>query len=134
MDAKRFEELSRRVGTAATRRTAVRVLVGGVAASALALLRPTSGVADDTTEVVLHPSIPIFNCRPQLATCHDDRQCCSGHCEKKITAEVKTPSGTLPPVELEGVCDCRPSGATCWRLMEGSFCCSSRCTNEAKCA
>ena len=59
----------------------------------------------------------------------------SSNGKKNLTAEVKTPSGdTLPPIDLEGVCDCRPRGATCYTLLEGAFCCSGRCTNEAKCA
>ena len=132
MDPKQFEVLSRRVGTAATRRGALKVLAGGMAASALAVLRPGRGAAK---EITLPHNLPIVHCRATLQTCHDDRQCCSGICKKNLTAEVKTPSGdTLPPIDLEGVCDCRKRGDTCYTLLEGAFCCSGRCTNEAKCA
>jgi hypothetical protein len=127
VDAKDFEDLSRRVGTAATRRGALKVLAGGLGASVIALLRPGSGAAE---EIVLPHNIPILHCRVTLQSCHDDRQCCSNICKKNLTAEV----GDLPPIDLEGVCDCRPSGADCYRLAEGAFCCSGRCTNEAKCA
>jgi hypothetical protein len=132
MDPKQFEVLSRRVGTAATRRGALKVLAGGMAASAFALLRPGRGAAE---EITLPEVLPITHCKVTLQKCHNDLICCSGHCKKNLTAEVKTPSGdTLPPIDLEGVCDCRPRGATCYTLLEGAFCCSGRCTNEAKCA
>jgi hypothetical protein len=127
MDQQRFEELSRRVGTAATRRGALKVLAGGLAASALGVLRPGRGAAEDIT---LPHNVPILHCRVTLQTCHDDRQCCSGHCKKDLTANLEG----LPPIELEGVCNCRPRGAICYTLLEGAFCCSGRCTNEAKCA
>lgn len=135
MDAKRFEELSRRIGTAADRRAAVRVLVGGVTASALALLQPSRGLADKVKEITTHNSIPLLHCRPQLSPCHDDRQCCSGVCKKQLTASVNgDPPTEFSEGDKNGVCDCKPSGATCYRLLEGTFCCSGQCTKEAKCA
>ena len=132
MDPQQFGVLSRRVGTAATRRGALKVLAGGIAASALAVLRPGRGAA---TEITLPHNLPIVHCRVTLQTCHDDGQCCSGICKKNtLTAEVKTPNdGTLPPIDLEGVCDCRPRGDTCYVLLEGAFCCSGRCGADAKC-
>jgi hypothetical protein len=126
MDQQRFEELSRRVGTAATRRGALKVLAGGVAAGAFALLRPGRGAAE---EIKLPETLPIVHCKVTLQPCHNDLVCCSGHCKKNLTAEV----GDLPPVDLEGVCDCRPRGATCYVLLEGAFCCSGRCGADAKC-
>jgi hypothetical protein len=147
MDSKEFEALSRRVGTAATRRGALKVLAGGIAASALAVLRPGRGAAEDDVNLSRLPeSVPIVNCKVTLQSCHDDRQCCSGICSKKVKLDPPPdplivplpdplPPAEIPlPDELEGVCDCKPSGATCYKLLEGSFCCSGRCTNEAKCA
>ena len=126
MDPKQFEVLSRRVGAAATRRGALRVLAGSVAAVAFGALRPGRGEAE---EIVLPHNAPVFNCKVTLQKCQSDRACCSGICKKNLTAEV----GELPPIELEGVCDCRPRGATCWSLLEGAFCCSGRCGSDAKC-
>jgi len=145
MDPRQFEVLSRRVGAAATRRGALKVLAGGVGASVLALLRANGSGAQVELEN-LPNSIPILHCRVTLQPCHDDRQCCSGFCHKKVTVEpapdpIEIPlPPPLPDVEIpvsdtfEGVCDCRPRGATCYVLLEGAFCCSGRCTNEAKCA
>ena len=75
-------------GTAATRRGALQVLAGGMAASAFALLRPRarSGGGNHASKV-----LPIAHCKVTLAECHNDLICCSGHCKKNLTAEVKTP-------------------------------------------
>ena len=145
MDPRQFEVLSRRVGAAATRRGALKVLAGGVGASVMALLRANGSGAQVELENLPH-NLPVFHCRVTLQSCHDDRQCCSGICSKKVTVEpapdpIEIPlPPPLPDVEIpvsdtfEGVCDCRPRGATCYTLLEGAFCCSGRCTNEAKCA
>jgi hypothetical protein len=144
MDSKEFEALSRRVGTAATRRGALKVLAGGLGASVLALLRANGSGAQVDLENLPH-NLPIVHCRVTLQSCHDDRQCCSGHCARKVTVEpapdpIEIPlPDPLPDVEIpvsdtfEGVCDCRPRGATCYALLEGAFCCSGRCGADAKC-
>ena len=146
------------MGAAATRRGALKVLAGGVGASVLALLRANAGGAQVDPGNIPN-SIPIMHCRATLASCHDDRQCCSGRCAKKVTieptpepievplpavevplpdpldpVEVQLPDAEIPlPDEFEGVCDCRPKGDTCWALFEGVFCCSGRCGSDAKC-
>jgi hypothetical protein len=158
VDPKQFEVLSRRVGAAATRRGALKVLAGGVGASVLALLRANAGGAQVDPENLPH-NLPIVHCRVTLQSCHDDRQCCSGRCGKKVTlepapepievplpavevplpdplepVEVQLPDAEIPlPDEFEGVCDCRPKGDTCYTLLEGAFCCSGRCGSDAKC-
>ena len=102
MDERRFEDLSRQVGAAATRRGALKALVGGMASLVVGLRRPGHGSAE---EIELPTTIPIAHCRPQLVKCHDDRQCCSGTCKKNLTAEIRRlaphrPRGglRLPPV------------------------------------
>ena len=144
MDPKQFEVLSRRVGTATTRRGALKVLAGGMAASVLALFRVNASVADvDVRD--LPKDVPIVNCRFTLQPCHDDRQCCSGICRKTVKLypapdpivvplPPPLPDAEIPlPDEVEDVCDCRPRGASCYVLLEGLMCCSGRCGADAKC-
>jgi hypothetical protein len=144
MDSKEFEALSRRVGTATTRRGALKVLAGGVGASVLALLRANAGEAQVDLENLPH-NLPIVHCKVTLQKCQNDRACCSGFCRKNVTLEpppdpIEVPlPPPLPDVEIplpdsfDGVCDCRPKGATCYALLEGAFCCSGRCGADAKC-
>jgi hypothetical protein len=144
VDPKQFEVLSRRVGAAATRRGALKVMAGGVGASVLALLRANASGAQVDIANFPH-NLPIVHCRVTLQSCHDDRQCCSGRCAKKVTLEPAPepievplppplPNAEIPvPDEFEGVCDCRPKGATCYTLLEGAFCCSGHCGADAKC-
>jgi hypothetical protein len=144
MDPKQFEALSRRVGRAATRRSALKVLAGGVGASVLALLRANGSGAQVDLEN-LPNDVPIANCKVTLQKCQNDRACCSGFCRKSVKLDPAPepievplppplPEVEIPlPDELEGVCDCRPKGATCYRLLEGAFCCSGRCGADAKC-
>jgi len=144
MDPREFEVLSRRVGMAATRRGALKVLAGGMAASVLALLRVNASVADvDVRD--LPKDVPIVNCRVTLQKCQNDRACCSGICRKTVKLDPTPepivvplppplPDAEIPlPDEFEGVCDCRPKGATCYVLLEGILCCSGRCGADAKC-
>src|SRR5688500_13679000 len=104
MDAKRFEELSRRVGAAGSRRGAVKVLAGALLGSAL---------LDQTLEPA-SAQIPIVNCRPPGQKCRRDVQCCSTRCKNRL-------------------CQCAPNGQQCWTPLEGALCCSRRCRN-GKCA
>ena len=144
MDPREFEVLSRRVGMAATRRGALKVLAGGMAASVLALLRVNASRADvDLND--LPKDLPIVNCRVTLQKCQNDRACCSGLCRKTVKLDPAPdpievplppplPDAEIPlPDEFDGVCDCRPKGATCWTLLEGAFCCSGKCGPDAKC-
>jgi hypothetical protein len=97
MDPKRFEALSRRVGAAADRRAAVKVLVAAVAAPALVRVGQDEAAA-----------VPIVNCKAPGKKCSSDRRCCSGACKK-------------------GHCSCKKKGKSCWAPLEGALCCSQRC-------
>jgi hypothetical protein len=104
MDPSRFEELSRRVGQAADRRTAVRALAAAVAAPVLVRLHQEEAAA----------GIPIVNCKAPGKKCSSDRRCCSGSCKKNR-------------------CSCKKKGKSCWAPLEGALCCSQRCHN-GKCS
>lgn len=105
MDAKHFEELTRRVGAAATRRGAVRALVASLAAP----LVLGAGQAEEAAA-----GVPIVHCKPPGKRCSGDKKCCSGNCRR-------------------GICWCSKKGRPCWEPMEGKLCCSQRCKN-GKCA
>ena len=119
MDPRQFEVLSRRVGTATTRRGALKVLAGGVAASVLALLRPMPAWRTWTFGIsprMYQSSTAGLPCR----SVSNDRQCCSGICRKTVKLDPAPdpivvplppplPDAEIPlPDEVEGVCDCRP--------------------------
>jgi hypothetical protein len=72
MDAKRFEEMSRWVGAAPTRRQALKALVAGVAAAALAVVRSQTGEAGSI----------IPGCRLPGQRCDGDNNCCTNFCPK----------------------------------------------------
>ena len=98
MDPRRFEELSRRVGEAANRRAAVRVLAAVVAAPVLGRGGQEEAAA----------GIPIANCKAPGKKCSSDHRCCSQRCRK-------------------GRCTCSKKGRPCWNPLEGALCCSRRC-------
>ena len=98
MDSRRFEELSRRVGAAADRRSAVKALAAAVAAPVFVRLGQDEAAA----------GIPIVNCKVPGKKCSSNRRCCSGRCKK-------------------GRCICSKKGRQCWAPLEGALCCSQRC-------
>ena len=100
MDAGKFEELSRRLGTAASRRATLRVLAGAVAAPVLARWGAEEAAA----------GLPIVSCKPPGKKCDTNRKCCSGRCRR-------------------GHCGCSKKGRACWAPLEGALCCSQRCSN-----
>jgi hypothetical protein len=104
MDPRRFEELSRRVAQAESRRAAMKTLAAALAAPVL--LRAT---ADEAAA-----GIPIANCKLPGKKCSSDRRCCSQRCKK-------------------GRCICSKKGRPCWAPLEGALCCSRRCQG-GKCA
>lgn len=104
MDPSRFEELSRRVGTAKTRRAAVRAVAAALAAPVLVGMRGEEAEA----------GIPIFGCKVVGKKCKKDQTCCSGSCKKKH-------------------CTCRKKGNRCWEPLEGVDCCSGKC-KSGKCS
>lgn len=100
MDARRFEDVSRRMGAASNRRAAVRVL-------AAAVMAPLFG--HWWTEEV-DAGVPIANCKAPGKKCSSNRRCCSGRCKR-------------------GRCTCSKKGRRCWSPLEGALCCSQRCKN-----
>src|SRR4051812_6803349 len=104
MDGRRFENLSRRIAAAESRRAALKVCVGVLAAPLLQGLRGDEAAA----------GIPIVNCKQPGKRCDSDKKCCSGNCRK-------------------GICTCQKKGQACWQPLEGALCCSQRCSS-GKCA
>ena len=80
MDGRRFDEWTRAVTIAASRRAALRAAAGGAVAGALGLLRATKVAAANRT-----------TCRGTGEVCRRDAQCCSERCRR-------------------GRCDCRDRG------------------------
>ena len=99
MDPRRFEDLSRKVAGAATRRAALKILAAGLVAPVLLGPRGEEAAA----------GIPIVNCKPPGKHCDKDKKCCSGSCKK-------------------GICLCAKKGHQCWAPLEGALCCSQRCS------
>lgn len=104
MDAQRFEELSRRVGTAQSRRDAVRAALAVLGATAFGAGAAKQAAAADAE------GIPIYHCKVPGQLCRRGKNCCSGKCK-------------------QGVCTCAKKGKPCYEPMEGSLCCSGRCKN-----
>jgi hypothetical protein len=104
MDPSRFEELTRRIGAASSRRAAAKVLAGVLAAPALVRLGAEEAEA----------GLPIVNCKAPGKKCSSNGRCCSGRCKK-------------------GRCICLKKGRACWTPLEGALCCSQRCQG-GKCA
>lgn len=107
MEARRFEELSRRVGAAGSRRAALGVL-GGALATRLGLGRDTAGAEDLGAE-----GVPILHCKLPGKKCNKNRKCCSERCVKRR-------------------CSCKKKGQSCWEPLRGGLCCSGRC-KKGKC-
>jgi hypothetical protein len=99
MDPKRFEDLARRISRASDRRTAVKAVIGALAAPVLI------GLGRQEAEA----GIPIVNCKPPGKRCDSDKKCCGGNCRK-------------------GICTCATKGHQCWAPLEGALCCSGRCS------
>ena len=99
MDARRFEELSRQVAQAGSRRGALQVLSAAVAAPLLLAWREEA-----------EAGIPIAHCKPPGKRCNKKKKCCTGSCRKHV-------------------CQCAKRGRPCWAPLEGALCCSRRCKN-----
>jgi hypothetical protein len=104
MDPRRFEDITRRVAAAASRRGALKALLGAMILPALLGLRGEGADA----------GIPIVHCKAPGKRCDGDQRCCSGNCRKSI-------------------CTCAKKGKQCWAPLEGALCCSQRCAG-GKCA
>jgi len=101
MDSRRFEELSRRVGAAATRRAAIVAAVVGVPA----LL----GLGSEEAAA----GLPIVHCKPPGKRCSKDQKCCSGNCRKGICSCVKKGRPCWNPLEGALCCSQRCSQGKC---------------------
>ena len=104
MDGKRFEELSRQVAAAGSRRGVLRALAAALAAPLL-----LGGRAEEA-----RAGLPIVHCKAPGKRCDTDKKCCSGSCRKHI-------------------CQCVKRGHACWAPLEGALCCSQKC-QSGKCA
>jgi hypothetical protein len=104
MDPRRFEDITRRVAAAGSRRAAVQVLAAALAAPLVIARRGEEAAA----------GLPIVHCKPPGKRCNKNQRCCSGNCRK-------------------GICTCAKRGRQCWNPLEGALCCSQRCSN-GKCA
>ncbi len=104
MDQRQFEELTRRISRAMGRRGAVKAVVATICAPLVIGLHGQDAVA----------GLPIVNCKAAGKRCDADKKCCSGNCRR-------------------GVCSCKKRGQECWEPLEGSLCCSQRCSS-GKCA
>ena len=100
MDQARFEELTRQVGAAGSRRAALLVLAAALAAPAVGKV----GLQEATA------GIPILGCKLPGKKCDNDQRCCSGRCKKRL-------------------CLCKKKGQPCWSPLEGALCCSQHCDN-----
>ena len=106
MDPRRFEDLSRLVARAGSRREALKALAAGLVAGA--------GIGAGLAKAPeAEAGLPIVSCKIPGERCQGDKACCSGKCGK-------------------GVCKCLGKGSACWQPMEGALCCSGRC-REGKC-
>jgi hypothetical protein len=114
MDAKRFEDLSRWVAAAPTRREALKVLAAGLAAAALAVVRPQPGEAGSI----------IPGCRIPGQRCDEDSDCCAGFCPASV-----------------GRCGCLLTGDNCFFELDpiklpgvgfdiDALCCTAKCQNS----
>jgi hypothetical protein len=104
MDQRQFEALTRRISRAVGRRGAIKAVVAAIGVPLL-----VRGHAEEAAA-----GVPIVNCKPSGKRCDADKKCCSGNCRK-------------------GICSCKKRGEECWEPLEGSLCCSQRCSS-GKCA
>jgi hypothetical protein len=105
MDTQRFDEITRTLAAATSRRTALKLLGGGALASLGALLRPEGAGA----------------CRRFKSPCSSGSQCCSGRCSaagrcacptgRKRCGDRCCPAGQTCCDPLCGTCT--PPGAVC---------------------
>jgi hypothetical protein len=104
MDPRRFEEITRRVAAAGSRRGALKALAGAVAAPLLVGMRGEEAEA----------GLPIVHCKAPGKGCDKNQKCCSGRCKNHH-------------------CGCNKKGRPCWAPLEGALCCSQKC-RSGKCA
>jgi len=111
MDDRRFDDLTRVLGTRQSRRAALRAVVGGV----MAVIAGGGGAP--------HVDAALTTCFAHGHACGKDRQCCSGRCTPKNGC--KCPASTTPC----GNRSCCTAGQVC----SGGVCatpCAGNCTGK----
>lgn len=109
MDERSFEELTKDVAGARSRRGMVRVLAGALSASLAGLtVGQRIAAADEVGDEA------FGYCRPQRKPCKRNKQCCAGRCKKN------------------GTCGCIKKGGSCLTGAGLLVCCSGKC-NNGKC-
>jgi hypothetical protein len=104
MDDRAFEELTRRVGQARSRRGMLQVAAAGLSAPLLGVFGVQYAAAQDGV------GEEAFGfCRPGGFPCGRDQQCCTSRCRN-------------------GVCGCAKKGKPCINRV-GVNCCSRKCRN-----
>ena len=109
LDQREFDELTRSMASASTRRSTIKVLGGGALASLLALVGREAAAQDLSDEAV--------SCRATGSRCSGDKNCCSRRC-------------------TAGLCVCRLKGGKCEfdGRRRDKACCSGRCKKNGNCA
>ena len=121
MDERAFEELTRHVAAAESRRGVLRALGGAVAVSA------ASAVAGERVVSAQDVDGEAFGfCRPAGRRCGRDKQCCAGRCLKRKKFK-DAPKG----LRTKGRCGCVKKGGSCINRV-GLACCSRNC-RDGKC-
>jgi hypothetical protein len=106
MDQRVFEELTKHIAAAPTRRAMLRTLSGGMAAALIATLhREAVAAAEEAGGEGF--------CRPRKFPCNKKQQCCARKCKA-------------------GRCGCWKKGHDCISGL-GATCCSGTCDNRGKC-
>ena len=123
MDGRRFDEWTRAVTIAASRRAALRAAAGAALADAFRGFEPSRAAAADAGKDATCRCAFGGNRFCQSEHCDFDEQCCSRKCE----VEIFRRSGC----GAERRCLCRFEGARC---AKDCACCSGRCRRNGRCA
>ncbi|MCC6312643.1 MAG: hypothetical protein IT337_01420 [Thermomicrobiales bacterium] len=117
MDQERFENLTRQVGSAQSRRSALRLLAVG----AVAAVAPVLGARMVSAEEVTAEGSVIRGCRLPGQRCSKGKNCCTGKCGN-------------------GRCRCKNKGASCLVTVNSpmgslpipvhAVCCSNKCSKS----
>lgn len=111
MDSQQFEEISRRVAAAKSRRAAVGLAITGVGAAVFGLRSSEAPAAAADAQ-----GIPVYHCRIPGELCPGGKsdRCCTGKCKR-------------------GICACNGKGQPCYKPFGGALCCSGKCKGSGKC-
>jgi hypothetical protein len=129
MDQRGFDELTRSMASASTRRSTIKVLGGGALASLLALVGRRAAAQDLSDEAI--------SCRSTGSNCHRDKNCCSRRCSRRSDDDGGYGGGGGGfSGDAGGICVCRPKGGKCEfdGRRRDKACCSGRCKHNGHCA